>query len=123
MNVLNLKTQIDPNKLISNAKIKKIRLKEIVVKEIQQKKLTDFKNNENINLIVPLFVFNYKIINRIIKTERQIAATTIREILNHIIKNKNILYALPIDSKYTFNDIDTKSDLLRFNQEKKGKGQ
>ena len=123
MKVLNLKTQLNSKKLISIAKIEKTRSKEIVVKEIQQTKLSDINNNEEINLIVPLFVFNYRIINKIIETERKISVTTIREILNYIIKQKNILYGVPIDLQYRFIDIDTKSDILSLNQKKKGKGQ
>jgi len=121
--VINLKTQLNSKKLISIAKIKKTRSKEIVVKEIQQRKLSDINNNEEINLIVPLFVFDYRIINKIIETERKISVTTIREILNHIIKQKNILYGVPIDLQYRFIDIDTKADILSLNQKNKGKGQ
>jgi len=123
MKVINLKTQLNSKKLISIAKIEKTRSKEIVVKEIQQRKLSDINSNEEINLIVPLFVFNYRIINKIIETERKISVTTIREILNHIIKQENILYGVPIDLQYRFIDIDTKSDILSLNQKKKGKGQ
>ena len=123
MKVLNLKTQLNSKKLISIAKIENTRSKEIVVKEIQQKKLSDINNNEDINLIVPLFVFNYRIINKIIETERKISVTTIREILNCIIKQENILYGVPIDPQYRFIDIDTKSDILSLNQKNKGKGQ
>ncbi len=123
MKVINLKTQLNSKKLISIAKIEKTRSKEIVVKEIQQIKLSDIDNNEEINLIVPLFVFNYRIINKIIETERKISVTTIREILNHIIKQENILYGVPIDLQYRFIDIDTKSDILSLNQKNKGKGQ
>jgi NDP-sugar pyrophosphorylase family protein len=123
MKAIDLKTQLSSNKLISIAKIEKTRSKEILVKEIQQKKLSDIHNNEEINLIIPLFVFNYKIINKIIETEKKISVTTIREILNHIIKIENVLYALPIDPRYSFNDIDTKSDILSLSQKKKGKGQ
>ena len=94
-----------------------------MVKEVQQRKLSEIDNNEEINQIVPLFVFNYRIINKIIETERKISATTIREILNHIIKHKNILYAVPIYPQYRYIDIDTKSDILSLNQKKKGKGQ
>jgi len=123
MKVLNLKTQLNSKKLISIAKIEKTRSKEIVVKEIQQKKLSDINNNEEINLIVPLFVFDYRIINKIIETERKISVTTIREILNCIIKQENILYGVSIDPQYRFIDIDTKSDILSLNQKNKGKGQ
>ncbi len=123
MKVINLKTQLNSKKLISIAKIEKTRSKEIVVKEVQQRKLSEIDNNEEINQIVPLFVFNHRIINKIIETERKISATTIREILNHIIKHKNILYAVPIDPQYRFIDIDTKSDILSLNQKNKGKGQ
>ena len=123
MKVINLKTQLNSKKLISIAKIEKTRSKEIVVKEIQQRKLSDINNNEEINLIVPLFVFDYRIINKIIETERKISVTTIREILNHIIKQKNILYGVPIDLQYRFIDIDTKADILSLNQKNKGKGQ
>jgi len=123
MKAINLKTQLNSKKLISVAKIEKTRLKEIVVKEIQQKKLSDINNNEEINLIVPLFVFNYRIISEIIETERKISATTIREVLNYIIQKKNILYAVPIEPQYRFIDIDTKSDILGLKQKEKGKGQ
>jgi len=109
---INLKTKLNSKKLVSIAKIEELGSKEIVVKEVQQRKLSEIDNNEEINQIVPLFVFNYRIINKIIETERKISATTIREILNHIIKHKNILYAVPIDPQYRYIDIDTKSDIL-----------
>ncbi|MFX0083737.1 MAG: sugar phosphate nucleotidyltransferase [Candidatus Hodarchaeota archaeon] len=112
MKAINLKTKLNPEKLISIAKIEKTKSKEIIVKELQQFKLSDISENEEINLIVPLFVFNHRILNKIIETERKISATTIKEIFNHINKQKNILYGVPIDPKYRFNDIDTKSDLL-----------
>jgi len=120
---INLKTKLNSKKLVSIAKIEELSSKEIVVKEIQQRKLSEIDNNEEINQLVPLFVFNYRIINKIIETERKISVTTIREILNIIIKQKNILYGVPIDPQYRFIDIDTKSDILSLNQKKKGKGQ
>lgn len=113
---INLKTKLNSKKLISIAKIEELGSKEIVVKEVQQRKLSEIDNNEEINQMVPLFVFNYRIINKIIETERKISATTIREILNHIIKHKNILYAVPIDPQYIYLDIDTKSDILSLEQ-------
>ena len=109
---LKLKTQFDSHKLISIAEIEEISTHEIVVKEIKQRKLIDINNNEDINLIVPLFVFNYNMIEKILNVERKITATTIREVLNHIIKHQNIIYGVPIDPQYRFVDIDTKSDIL-----------
>ncbi len=109
---LKLKTQFDSHKLISIAEIEEISTHEIVVKEIKQRKLIDINNNEDINLIVPLFVFNYNMIEKILNIERKITATTIREVLNHIIKHQNIIYGVPIDPQYRFVDIDTKSDIL-----------
>jgi NDP-sugar pyrophosphorylase family protein len=123
MKGLSLKSQFDSQKLISIAKIEATPSHEILVKEIMQLKLTDIDNNEEISLIVPLFVFNYKMIKKIIEVEREISVTTIREILNHIIERESILYGVPIDPKYRFFDIDTKSDILNLNTKKKGKGQ
>ncbi|MFW9939791.1 MAG: sugar phosphate nucleotidyltransferase [Candidatus Thorarchaeota archaeon] len=123
MKAMNLKTQFNTHNLISIAEIEETTTHEIIVKELKQKKLMDINNNEEINLIVPLFVFNYKIIKKIMKIERKILVTTIREALNHIITQENILYGVPIDLHYKFIDIDTKSDILSLNQKKKGKGQ
>ena len=109
---LKLKTQFDSHKLISIAEIEEIFTHEIVVKEIKQRELIDINHNEDINLIVPLFVFNYNMIEKILNVERKITATTIREVLNHIIKHQNIIYGVPIDPQYRFVDIDTKSDIL-----------
>jgi len=120
---LKLKTQFDSYKLISIAEIEEIFTHEIVVKEIKQRELIDINHNEDINLIVPLFVFNYNMIEKILNVERKITATTIREVLNHIIEHQNIVYGVPIDPQYRFIDIDTKSDILSLDLKKKGKGQ
>ena len=115
-----LKNTPNSNKLISAVKIEKKQKKEIV-KEILKKKLITIDDKEHVKQIIPLFVFNYDLIKKILYLESKISAKTIREIINYIIKNKNILYAFPINSKYKFFDIDTKSDLTILNKKKKEK--
>ncbi|MFX1374557.1 MAG: sugar phosphate nucleotidyltransferase [Promethearchaeota archaeon] len=119
---IELKTQFKSKKLVSHVKIVKNGSKQII-KEIQQKELIEIDNNKEINQIIPIFVLNYKMIIKIIEAEKNLSAVTIIEVLNHIIKQENILYPILINPFYRFIDIDTKSDLMSLKQKKKGKGQ
>jgi NDP-sugar pyrophosphorylase family protein len=106
-----LKNTSNPNKLISIVKIKKKKSKELV-KEIRSISLSKIRNKQKVLQIIPLFVFNYDLIKRIIETEKVLAVYTIKEVLNYIIKKQGILYAFAIKPTYRFFDIDTKSDLM-----------
>ena len=109
---ITLKSEVDSQKQISTVKLEREKSKDII-KEIQQKKLFEIDDNEEITQILPIFLFNCKLINRIINAEKKISVTTIREILNYLIQQKkHTFYAIPIDSQYRFFDIDTKSDFL-----------
>jgi NDP-sugar pyrophosphorylase family protein len=109
---ITLKSKSDSKKGISIVKLEREKSKEII-KEIIQKKLFEIDDNEEITQILPIFMFNAKFITRIINTENKIPVRTVREIINHIIQQKNHgICAIPINSQYRFFDIDTKSDLL-----------
>ncbi|HEA71086.1 hypothetical protein LCGC14_0290780 [marine sediment metagenome] len=82
------------------------------VKAIRQRKLDSFNNEEDINQIIPLFVFNYNFIQKIIDLEAKVSVRTIKDIVNHIIKSKNLISAISINPEHRFFDIDTKSDLI-----------
>ncbi len=82
------------------------------VKAIRQRKLDSFNNEQDIIQIIPLFVFNYNFIQKIIDIEAKVSVRTIKDIVNHIIKNKNLLSAISINPEHRFFDIDTKSDLI-----------
>jgi len=115
----NLKNTKTPNKSISIIKTEKQESKEIV-KEIRQIELTSISESSYYKQIIPLFVLDYKFITNIIEIENKVSVKTIREIINILIKGKTILYAFCLKPNYKFFDIDTRSDLLNFNQEKRG---
>ena len=82
------------------------------VKAVRQRKLNSFSSEEDINQIIPLFVFNYNFIQKIIDIEAKVSVRTIKDIVNHIIKSKSLLSAISINPEHRFFDIDTKSDLI-----------
>ncbi|MHA1985240.1 MAG: NTP transferase domain-containing protein [Promethearchaeota archaeon] len=115
----NLKKTKIPNKSISIIETKREEPEEIV-KEIKQIELTSISENSYYQQIIPLFVFDYRIITDIIEIENVVSVKTIREIINILIKRKKKVYAFCIQPNYQFFDIDTRSDLLNLNQKKRG---
>lgn len=112
----------NPNKIGKSISILKTEEQESmeIVKEIKQVKLASISESGYYKQIIPLFVFNYKFIEKIIETETEVSVKTIREIINILIKGKKILYAFCLKSNTSFFDIDTRSDYLRIKQEKRG---
>ncbi len=114
-----LKNTTNLNKSISIIKTEELDSLEIV-KEISQLDVTSISESAYYKQIIPLFVFNYKFIEKIIETETKASVKTIREIINILIQGKQILYTYCLKSDNRFFDIDTRSDYLRINQEKRG---
>ena len=112
--------QKDKSEQISCIDIEKINSKRFL-KSIKQVKVSTISNSEFINQIIPIFFFPWDFIQEIIKAERKISVTTIREVINHLIKKGNRILAVKIESKYNFYDIDNKFDLLELEKLKKKK--
>lgn len=83
-----------------------------LLKKIYQQDIIKFSDIENINQIVPIFMFPYKFITKIIKIEKKASVKTIREIINFAIEQGSKIYVEEVESKYGFYDIDYKSDLI-----------
>lgn len=110
-----LKSKADHEMRISIVKHERQKSEEIIT-EIIQKKIFEIDGDEEVNQILPIMVFNYKVIKRIINAEKKISVSTIREAVNYIIKKKKkTFHAIPIKSHYKFYDIDTQSDLISIN--------
>lgn len=89
------------------------------VEEINQKKLSSISNEEIINQIIPIFIFNtayVKIINHLATTTR---FRHIREVVNLMVRKGNQFFAVSVNPELAFYDIDTHSDLLFLNEKKK----
>ena len=114
---IKLKNTLNAERLISVVNIKE-RYPTEIVRGINQIKLYSINESKYFRRLIPIFVFNYNFIHEIIKTEKRVSVKTLREIVNEIIKDKDILYAFPLNSKFEFYDIDTKSDLVRAGQRK-----
>ena len=112
--------QKDKSEQISCIDIEKISSKRFL-KSIKQVKVSIISNSEFINQIIPIFFFPWDFIQEIIKAERKISVTTIREVINHLIKKGNRILAVKIERKYNFYDIDNKFDLLELEKLKKKK--
>ena len=90
------------------------------VKEISQKRLNLFSNEEIINQIIPIFIFNYAYVKEIQDLVSSIKFSYIREVVNFMIKQDKIFLALSVNPDYNFYDIDTQIDLKNLNEKKKG---
>jgi len=90
------------------------------VKEISQKRLNLFSNEEIINQIIPIFIFNYAYVKKIQDLVSSIKFSYIREVVNFMIKQDKIFLALSVNPDYNFYDIDTQIDLKNLNEKKKG---
>ncbi len=110
--------QLNKSKEISLAEIMKVNSQKFL-KRIKSVKLSNISDSEYFNQIIPIFLFPFNFIQEIIKTEKGISAKTIRETVNHIIKEGNKMLAIEIDSKYNFYDIDYKSDIAELDNKKK----
>lgn len=103
---------------ISYLKIEEKGLKAII-KEISQKQLKLFSNEEFINQIIPIFIFNYAYVKEIQVLASSVKFSYIREVVNFIIKKNKIFLALSVNPEYNFYDIDTHLDLKNLNDKKK----
>jgi choline kinase len=90
------------------------------VKEISQKQLNMFSNEEFINQIIPIFIFNYAYVKEIQVLVSSIKFSYIREVVNFMIKQDKIFRPLSVNPEYSFYDIDTQIDLKNLNEKKKG---
>ena len=90
------------------------------MKSIKQVKVNTISNSEFFNQIIPIFLFPWDFIQEIIRAEKEISVKTIREAINHLIKQGNRIFAVKIDSKYNFYDIDNKFDLMELEKLKFG---
>lgn len=113
--------QISP-KFISIAQIERTNSK-IFLRAIQQRDLKDIKDIEFIRQIIPVFLFNFKIVSEFLKLKEKVPINTIREMINFVIGNGQNIIALEIENKFEFFDIDSKLDLLNLDIKKKKDGQ
>lgn len=103
--------QKDKSEQISCIDIEKINSKRFL-KSIKQVKVSTISDSESFNQIIPIFLFPWDFIQEIIKAEKEISVKTIREAVNHLIKQGNRIFVVKIDNKYNFYDIDNKFDLI-----------
>jgi choline kinase len=105
-------------KSISYLKIEEMDSKTIV-KEISQEKLSYISDQEEINQIIPIFIFN----NVYVKAIRDLASSTrfrtIREVVNLLIEKEKQFFAISVSPEKNFYDIDTPLDLNILNEKKK----
>lgn len=97
-------------RLISNAEIQ-INGSEITLNKISQIKVRDILCSDVLNQIIPIIALNYDSIIEILKINKKIPITTIWEALNYIIFNGKKVYAIKLESKKHFYDIDYAYDL------------
>ncbi len=90
------------------------------VEEIAQKKLSSISDEEVINQIIPIFIFNTAYVKIIKELATPVRFRHIREVVNLMIKKKNKFFAVSVNPELAFYDIDTHSDLLFLNEKKKG---
>jgi len=93
------------------------------LKAIQQEDLRVVQDIEIIRQVIPVFLFNFKIVNEFLKLKEKISANTIREIITYMINNGEKIIAIEIDNRFEFYDIDSKLDLYNYNLKKKKDGQ
>ncbi|MFX1448659.1 MAG: NTP transferase domain-containing protein [Promethearchaeota archaeon] len=90
------------------------------LKEISQKQLNMFSNEEYINQIIPIFIFNYTFVNEILELTKSIKFSYIREVVNFMAKKNKTFLALAVNPEHNFYDIDNPLDLKILNAKKKG---
>ena len=82
------------------------------LKKIKQVNLSTISKSQTINQIIPIFIFPYNFIQKILQIENKISVKTIREIINYLLNQGTKISVIEVDSKYKFYDIDDKFDLL-----------
>ncbi|MFW9823808.1 MAG: hypothetical protein ACFFE4_12770, partial [Candidatus Thorarchaeota archaeon] len=107
------------NEHISIIKTEKNQVQE-KIKQIEQLQLKSIHRENYYKQIVPIFVLGFKYLEYLIETEKKDLAKSIRDIINVLIKEKKSVYAIPINSKNSFYDIDTQLDFLRLTRKKRG---
>ncbi|MFX1408964.1 MAG: sugar phosphate nucleotidyltransferase [Promethearchaeota archaeon] len=93
------------------------------LKKIQKEDLRVLTNDEQVRQLIPIFIFNYNLVNEFLNLKGKVLINSIWETINHVIKNGEKVIAFKIDKRYQFYDIDTELDLLNFNMKKKKDGQ
>jgi len=91
-----------------------------IVKEISQEKLSFISNQEFVNQIIPIFIFNNAYVKEIKDLAISAKFRTIREIVNLMLERKKHFFAISVSPKNNFYDIDTLLDLKILNEKKKG---
>lgn len=109
-------------KFISIAQIERNNSKKFL-KAIQQEDLRVIKDIEFIRQIIPVFLFNFKLVSEFLKLKEKVSINTIREMINYVIGYGQKIIAIEIDNKFEFFDIDSKLDLLNLDIKKKRDGQ
>ena len=89
-------------------------------KEISQRQLKLFSNEEYINQIIPIFIFNYDNVKKIQELAKSIKLSYIREAVNLMIKKNMSFLTFAVNPNCDFYDIDTHLDLKILNEKKKG---
>ncbi|NVM43901.1 MAG: NTP transferase domain-containing protein [Candidatus Lokiarchaeota archaeon] len=91
-----------------------------IVKEISQEKLSSLSNQEVINQIIPIFIFNNSYIKAIKELASSVKFRTIREVVNLMLERKKQFFAISVSPENNFYDIDAPLDLKILNEKKKG---
>jgi NDP-sugar pyrophosphorylase family protein len=102
------------SKTISIADIEKKDFK-CFIRQIKQYSLQDFSDSDFIRQVIPIFIFSFDFIKGIKNFEKKCSVNTIREIINHMIRNGSEAIAMKIEKKFNFYDIDYETDLNIFN--------
>ncbi|NVM17342.1 MAG: NTP transferase domain-containing protein [Candidatus Lokiarchaeota archaeon] len=105
-------------KSISYLKIEEMDSKAIV-KEISQEKLDLISDQEEINQIIPIFIFNNVYVEAIRDLANSVKFRTIREAVNLLIEREKHFFAISVSPEKNFYDIDTPLDLKILNEKKK----
>ncbi len=114
-----LKNTEDPTKIISTIITKQLNSIEIV-RKIEQTVVDSIIENLFYKSLIPVFAFDSEFLESIIDAEKKVSVKTLREIVNILITEKNILYAYRLNPNYSFFDIDTELDLINLNKKKRG---
>lgn len=93
------------------------------LRAIQQEDLRVLQDIEFIRQVIPVFLFNFKIVSEFLKLKGKVSVNTIWEIINYMISNGEKIIAVEIDNRFEFYDIDSKLDLSNYNIKKKKDGQ
>jgi choline kinase len=91
-----------------------------IVKEISQEKLSSISNQEIIQQVIPIFIFNNAYIEAIKDLSSSVKFRTIREVVNLMLEREKLFFAVSVSPENDFYDIDTPLDLIILNEKKKG---